>query len=76
LVVPGFIPTPLGEIVEYRPSLNETLVCFGIWAFGLLCYTTFLRMAVPILQGTLSKANERAADRTGPPGLAVQPAKG
>ena len=54
LVVPGFIPTPLGEIVEYTPSLNETLICFGIWAFGLLCYTVLLRVAVPILQGRLT----------------------
>ncbi len=67
LVIPGFIPTPLGAIVDYTPSLNETLVCVGIWAFGLLCYTVFLRMAVPILQGKLSKANERrtGSGRTG-----------
>ncbi len=58
LVIPGFIPTPLGQIVEYSPSLNETLICTGIWAFGLLAYTVFLRMSVPILQGRLSKANE------------------
>jgi Ni/Fe-hydrogenase subunit HybB-like protein len=55
LVVPGFVPTPLGEMVEYSPSFNETLICLGIWAFGLLCYTIFLRMAIPILQGRLSQ---------------------
>ncbi|MBI5775732.1 MAG: polysulfide reductase NrfD [Verrucomicrobia bacterium] len=60
LVIPGFVPSPLGEIVEYSPTLNETLVCFGIWAFGLLCYTVFLRMAVPVLQGKITQANESA----------------
>lgn len=65
LVIPGFIPTPLGEMAEYTPSLNETLVCLGIWAFGLLCYTLFLRMAVPILQGKLTKADDGRSERNG-----------
>ena len=56
LVVPGFVPTPLGEVVEYSPSLNETLICLGIWAFGLLCYTVLLRVAVPILQARMNGA--------------------
>ncbi|MCF7764232.1 MAG: polysulfide reductase NrfD [Verrucomicrobia bacterium] len=59
LIVPGFIPTPLGEIIEYTPTLNETLISFGIWAMGLLLYTFFLRMSVPILQGRLSRATEK-----------------
>ncbi|NOS69135.1 MAG: polysulfide reductase NrfD [Verrucomicrobia bacterium] len=62
LVVPGFIPSPLGEMVEYTPSLNETLVCLGIWAFGLLAYTLFLRMSIPILQGRITKRNEGESD--------------
>jgi Ni/Fe-hydrogenase subunit HybB-like protein len=58
LVIPGFVPTPIGEMVEYVPSWNETLICVGIWAFGFLCLTVLLRMAVPILQGELSQADE------------------
>jgi len=53
LVVPGFIPSPLGEIVEYTPTLNEALVSIGIWAFGLLLYTILVRVTVPVLSGTL-----------------------
>ena len=37
----------------------------GIWALGLLCYTLFLRMSVPILQGRLSKANEGLPEISG-----------
>jgi Ni/Fe-hydrogenase subunit HybB-like protein len=53
LIIPAFIPSPLGEIVEYTPTLNETLVSLGIWAFGLLLYTIFVRITVPVLQGRL-----------------------
>ena len=58
LIVPGFIPSPIGEVTEYYPTFVEVLLTLGIWAFGILCYTLFLRMSVPILQGRMTKANE------------------
>lgn len=54
LIVPAFIPTPLGEIVEYFPTPHEIVICLGIWAFGLLLYTIFVRVSVPILSGEWS----------------------
>ncbi|MBE7503944.1 MAG: polysulfide reductase NrfD [Verrucomicrobiales bacterium] len=57
LIVPAFIPTPLGELVEYAPTLHETLICFGIWAFGLLVYTILVRVSVPVLAGQVTYAH-------------------
>lgn len=53
LIIPGFVPSPLGQVVEYLPTLNETFVCLGIWAFGLLLYSWMLHVAIPILNGSL-----------------------
>lgn len=54
LIVPGFIPSPMGSIVEYQPSWNEFLVCIGIWAFGILLYSWLLHLAVPIMTNTMT----------------------
>ncbi len=54
LIVPAFVPTPLGEIVEYVPTGREIMVCVGIWAFGLLLYTIFVRVSVPVLAGEMT----------------------
>lgn len=51
LVVPGFIPSPLGEIVEYTPSLVELGVTAGIWALGMFVLTVLVRVALPIELG-------------------------
>ena len=61
LIIPGFVPTPLGQVVEYQPTLNETLICMGIWAFGALVYSWMLRMAIPILKGQLSASPGKAS---------------
>ena len=54
LLIPGFIPSPLGDVNEYTPSLNEFLVCLGIWALGALIYTTTSKVAISIELGKLS----------------------
>lgn len=51
LVIPGFIPSALHEIVEYSPSTVEWKVTAGIWAFGLMIYTVAIKIGVPILSG-------------------------
>jgi Ni/Fe-hydrogenase subunit HybB-like protein len=51
LVIPGFVPSPLGEIVEYTPSWVELAVTAGIWALGLFVLTVLVRVALPIELG-------------------------
>ncbi len=51
LVIPGFIPSPLGEIVEYSITWVEMAVTLGIWAMGLFVLTVLVRVALPIELG-------------------------
>jgi molybdopterin-containing oxidoreductase family membrane subunit len=53
LVIPGFVPDTLGEIYEYAPTLSEIGITAGIYAFGALAYTVFVRAAVAIDTGRL-----------------------
>jgi Ni/Fe-hydrogenase subunit HybB-like protein len=69
LVIPGFVPSPLGEIVEYAPSFAEFCVSAGIWAAGAFIYTLLLKAAVPIELGTLRMKGAPA------PAPAHEPAK-
>jgi Ni/Fe-hydrogenase subunit HybB-like protein len=51
LVIPGFVPSPLGEVVEYTPTWVELAVTAGVWAIGLLVLTALVRVALPIELG-------------------------
>ena len=53
LVIPGFVPTPLGEVFEYVPSWGEVFVSLGIWALGILVFTLLAKVAIPIELGAL-----------------------
>lgn len=53
LIVPGFIPSTLHEMVEYSPSIIEWKVTAGIWAFGLLVLTILLKWIATVFTGEL-----------------------
>ena len=64
LIIPGFIPSTLHELVEYLPTAVEWKITAGIWAFGLMIYTLLLKLALPILTGEfkLSVPNETSTE--------------
>lgn len=51
LVVTGFIPSPLGEIFEYAPTLKELGVSVGIYAAGALVFTILAKAGMAIEMG-------------------------
>ena len=53
LVIPGFVPTPLGEIFEYAPTGVELSVAAAIWAFGILLFTLLAKAVIAIETGKL-----------------------
>ena len=61
LVVPGFIPTPLGEVFEYSPTLRELAVAVGIWAIGALVFTLLAKASIAIELGRIG-ARRAAAE--------------
>jgi molybdopterin-containing oxidoreductase family membrane subunit len=48
LIITGFIPDPLGKIVQYWPTIPETLISLGIWAFGFFLITIFYKIALSV----------------------------
>jgi Ni/Fe-hydrogenase subunit HybB-like protein len=48
LVVAGFIPSPLGYVASYVPTLPEFLVTLAILAFGCLMITVFYKIALSV----------------------------
>ncbi|MBE0617231.1 MAG: polysulfide reductase, partial [Proteobacteria bacterium] len=59
LIIPGFVPSPLGEIWSYWPTTPEVLITLGIWAIGLMIYTLLLKVAIPIEVGEFRQIKDR-----------------
>jgi molybdopterin-containing oxidoreductase family membrane subunit len=61
LIIPGFIPSTLHEIVEYTPSLIEWKVTIGIWAFGLIVLTILLKLIAAVFTDQLHSTEPESA---------------
>ncbi len=48
MVVTGFVPNPLGQVVEYWPSVPEVLISIGVYGVGLLLVTGFYKIALTV----------------------------
>jgi molybdopterin-containing oxidoreductase family membrane subunit len=53
LVVGGFMPSPLGTMTGYTPTLPEILINAAVWAVGALMITGFYKIAVSVREGVL-----------------------
>ena len=50
LIVPGLVPSPMGEVVDYAPSWVEIGVTLGVLALGIFVVTVLLKPALIIEQ--------------------------
>jgi molybdopterin-containing oxidoreductase family membrane subunit len=74
LLVPGFIPTPIGEFTQYFPSTLEIFVTLGNWAVGFLVLTVLLKGAIGILLGDITYATStQDKTKSGTAGVSVAP---
>jgi len=53
MVVTGFVPSPLGRVTAYIPTLPEVTIGLAIYAFGALLITMFYKIALSV-RGQLS----------------------
>jgi len=52
LIVPGFVPSPLGEITAYAPTIPEILITAGIWGCGFLIISLLYKVTAAVRSGT------------------------
>jgi molybdopterin-containing oxidoreductase family membrane subunit len=48
MVVTGFVPSPLGHVTAYVPTLAEISIGLGIYGFGALLVTIFYKIALSV----------------------------
>ncbi len=48
LIIAGFVPSPMGAVTSYSPSIPEVAIAVGIYAIGALLITVFYKIALSV----------------------------
>jgi molybdopterin-containing oxidoreductase family membrane subunit len=67
MVVAGFVPSPLGHVVEYWPTRPEVLIALGIYALGGLVLTVLYKIAIEVREEELGAGETREKPEAGDP---------
>ena len=62
LIVAAFVPSPLGTVTEYAPTLPEALISLGVWAVGALILTVLYKIALSVREEPLFAAEAELAE--------------
>ncbi len=52
LVVTGFIPSPLGKVTEYLPTVPEAMIAAGVYGIGFLLLTLLYKIVINVRERT------------------------
>ena len=48
MIVTGFVPSPLGHVTSYSPTLPEVFITLGIYGVGALLITVFYKVTLSL----------------------------
>jgi [DsrC]-trisulfide reductase subunit P len=51
LIVGGMVPSPLGAVTDYAPTLREIAITAGVWAVGAMMVTGFFKITAGVRAG-------------------------
>jgi molybdopterin-containing oxidoreductase family membrane subunit len=64
LVIAGFVPSPLGYVVEYWPTFTEFMISMGIYGMGALIITILYKVVLSV-RGHVKPRRYRLPDESG-----------
>lgn len=62
-VLPGMIPSPIGEFAEYSPSWIEIGNSLGCWAVGFMIFTILARGAIGVSLGDVKHSEAKIGEQ-------------